>query len=149
VFSHKLEALIKFILNQKELTQLKGLCGEITAYSPPLSQSSIAFQKSFNRFIDAENCVSIKAGDGTLIGALSPKDVTILSLFAFATVRRSKSDNVLQIIVCGMNSTGDNCCCCCCNDVVVVVMLFLICFSFFLFAGKSTLWENPLLEVSG
>jgi midasin (ATPase involved in ribosome maturation) len=107
VLSHRLESVIKFVLNQREQNTLKGLYGNIQASGPSQEESSEAYQKCFNTFVDCLDAVSIKAGDPLLIGDLCPREAFILTFFAFITMKRSKGDNLMQLIICGKSSTGD------------------------------------------
>ena len=73
-----------------------------------LSSMSLKYKNCFNTFIDAKECVSIKALDTKLLGKLDPKDVYILTLWAMATCKRQKGDNILQLVCSGKSSSGNN-----------------------------------------
>jgi hypothetical protein len=107
VLGHRLESLIKYVLNQREADQLVGLYANITASSPSCEESSQAYQECFDAFVDDESSVHFEAGDHSLIGKLSPKNAYILTFFSFLTVRRAKGDNVLQLLMVGKSSTGN------------------------------------------
>jgi hypothetical protein len=107
VLGHRLESLIKHVISQRENNQLRHLYGKIMATKPNQEFSARAYKKCFNGFVDDETSVSYKAGDPLLIGTLSCKDAFILTYWSFVTMGRSKSDNIMQLIVCGKNSTGN------------------------------------------
>jgi hypothetical protein len=109
VLGHRLESVIRFVINQREQFQLKDLYGNICASTPPQELSSLAYQKCFDTFVDCQDAVSIKAGDPLLIGNIDPRDAFVLTFFSIVTMKRSKGDNLMQLIICGRSSTGTDC----------------------------------------
>ena len=74
---------------------------------PNENNMSERYKNCFNAFIDAKECVSIKALDTKLLGKLDAKDVYILTLWAMATCKRQKGDNLLQLVCSGKSSSGN------------------------------------------
>ena len=115
--SHRVAPLLQLLLNQKLNQSLTSTFGTL----PPVQDSTQAmvkkYQKCFNTWVDSDDCVAFSTHNPRMLGTLHPKDVFVLTLFAFATCRRTKGDNILQLGIAGVST-----------------------------CGKSTLFENPLVQ---
>ena len=115
--SHRVSHLLQHMLTQK-LNQ--NLTEAFVTIDPVLdSPATMAYKygRCFDAWVDASDHVSFSTGNKDLLGRLMARDVFILTLFAMATCRRTKGDNVLCLGVTGIST-----------------------------CGKSTLFENPLAQ---
>jgi hypothetical protein len=119
VLSMRHEPLVKHMISQQNDVQLKNLYGVIKATAPDETESSLKYKKAFDTFLNSVDCVSIVAGDPQLIGKLEIRDAFLLSYFSQLTVRRTESDNLLQLIICGKSSCGE----CCCKNAKMFVRI--------------------------
>lgn len=117
VFRHRYAQILKECFQKKMTLQQFNSLSCIEPAQSSIQALSQKYTNLFNAWVDNEECVSFSTGNKALAGSLSLKDCFILNLFAFATCRRIKSDNCYALAVTGKST-----------------------------AGKSTLFENPLLE---
>ena len=117
--SHRLGPLLNHILTQKANSALAASYISVPVPEADLTTTCLAYQAAFNSWVDASDCVSFQVKNTALLGNLTPKDYYLLTLFAMATTRRSKGDNMLSLGCTGISS-----------------------------CGKSTFIESPLMEGS-
>jgi hypothetical protein len=104
--SHRLAPLLQHMLSQKLHRSLTESYAVVPAPKVDHLDMAIRYRTCFNLWVDASDCVSFQALNTRLLGNLSVKDYFILTAFAFATVRRVKGDNVLQLGCVGSSTTG-------------------------------------------
>ena len=104
--SHRLTPLLQHILTQKANAALAESYVNVPVPESDLATTCSAFRVAFNSWVDAEDCVSFVVKNTALLGALSPKDYFLLTLFSMATTRRSKGDNMLMLGCTGISSCG-------------------------------------------
>lgn len=106
VFSHKVGPLIDLLCDQK----ISEIVNQSFARIEPLNVDAIemitSYKHCFNSFMDAEEYVSFRTANQVLVGNISLKDLYILTFFAMATCRRTKNDNLLQLGMVGMSTSG-------------------------------------------
>lgn len=106
VLSHRTSPLVQIMIEQKVKQVLDSTFVRVKSNSLDFKTMVENYSKCFNVWIDAENCVSFKAQNRTLLGKLSPKDTWILTFFAFCTNQRTKGDNLLQLGLTGCSTSG-------------------------------------------
>ena len=115
--SHRVTPLLQHMLHQK----LNQTLNQSFVTLEPIQELALCmarkYRACFNAWVDAEDCVSFTTHNTTMLGQLSEKEVFILTLFAFATCRHVKGDNLLCLGVTGVST-----------------------------CGKSTIFENPLSQ---
>lgn len=104
--SHRLGPLIGHILTQKANAALTESYITVPVPEADLTTACSAFRVAFDSWVDAEDCVSFQVKNSALLGNLTPKDYYLLALFAMATTRRSKGDNMLSLGCTGISSCG-------------------------------------------
>lgn len=106
ILAHRFTPILKEYLTHIQRQELDQVFATVEAAPTCIDNMSKHYRHCFNAFIDAQDCVSIKAMDTRLLGKLDPKDVYILTLWAMATCRRQKGDNLLQLVCSGKSSCG-------------------------------------------
>ena len=94
------------MLDQKLCETMDKSFLTVQTLHPSASDMADKYRKCFNTWVDASQCVSFKATNTKLLGSLSPKDMFILTYFAFLTCKRTENDNILQLGVVGLSTTG-------------------------------------------
>ena len=115
LMNHKFGNILKQHLVLKEETKAAKNFGHIYLPLPDLKKMSIMYKECFNSWVDSP-FVNYVAYNKLLLGALSEKDCLILHLFAFLTCYRAKGDNLYAVCISGCST-----------------------------AGKTMLFENPIL----
>ena len=115
LMNHKFGNILKQHLVLKEETKAAKNFSHIYLPLPDLKKMSIMYKKCFNSWVDSP-FVNYVAYNKLLLGALSEKDCLILHLFAFLTCYRAKGDNLYAVCISGCST-----------------------------AGKTMLFENPIL----
>ena len=93
--------LLKTYLSHLQDQTLQDAFAEIKVPELPLHKKTLIYQRMFNNFIDDDDSVSFTTHNKSLLGKVEPKDIFILLMFTFATCRRVKGDNLLQLICSG------------------------------------------------
>lgn len=106
ILAHRFAPILKEYLSHIHQQDLDQVFANVEALPTPIDDMSARYRHCFNAFMDAENCISIKTMDTKLLGKLDAKDVYILTLWAMATCKRQKGDNLLQLICSGKSSCG-------------------------------------------
>ena len=106
ILAHRFTPILKEYLSHIQQQELDQVFATVEALPIPLDDMSLKYRHCFNAFIDANDCVSIRTMDTKLLGKLEAKDVYILTLWAMATCKRQKGDNLLQLICSGKSSCG-------------------------------------------
>ncbi len=106
ILAHKFAPHMKQFLNMKHEETLQNMFAEIKATTQPEKMAK-NYRKCFDAFIDSSDCVSFKATNLDLLGGLDIKDVFVLTFFAMLTNKRQSHDNILQLICCGLTSSGN------------------------------------------
>ena len=117
--SHKMTALLQHALQQKIDDCLNDTYAVIETTAVPQGQMAKRYRTSFDVWIGSDDCVSIVAGNPLLLKNIHPSHYFVLALFAYATNRRVRGDDLLMLCITGESSVG-----------------------------KSTLFENCLIEGS-
>jgi hypothetical protein len=104
--SHRLGPLINHILTQKANSALAASYISVPVPESDLTTTCLAYRAAFDTWVDAADCVSFQVKNTALLGHLGPKDYYLLTLFAMATTRRSKGDNMLSLGCTGISSCG-------------------------------------------
>ena len=117
--SHKMASLIHHALEQKIEDCLGDMYAVLEMDPLPPTLMAEKYRLCFDAWVDAQDCVSIRAGNPRLLGKLPPRDYFVLLLFTFATSKRIRGDDLLMLCITGESSVG-----------------------------KTTLFENCLLEGS-
>ncbi len=115
LMNHKFGNILKQHLVLKEETKAAKNFSHIYLPLPDLKKMSIMYKECFNSWVDSP-FVNYVAYNKLLLGALSEKDCLILHLFAFLTCYRAKGDNLYAVCISGCST-----------------------------AGKTMLFENPIL----
>ena len=117
--SHKMSSLLQHALQQKLDSCLNDTYTTVETTPIPAGDMAKRYRACFDAWVNATDCISIEAGNPRLLGRLHPTHYFILTLFAFATNRRIRGDDILMLCITGESSVG-----------------------------KSTLFENCLIEGS-
>lgn len=108
ILAHRFLPILKEYLSHVQQLELDQVFASVDALPTSLDDMSLKYKNCFNAFVDADDCVSFKALDTKLLGNLTPKDVYVLTLWAMATCKRQKGDNLLQLICSGKSSCGNS-----------------------------------------
>ena len=95
--SIKTGPMIKSCVAQMFDTQLDNLFAEVQMPDLTVKEKSIMYCRMLGNFLDDAKCVSFACTNKQLLGRLQPKDLYFLTFFACVTVRRSRSDRLLQL----------------------------------------------------
>ena len=106
ILAHRFMPILKEYLSHVQQQQLDQVFANVESMPAFTDITPLQYQHCFNAFVDAQDCISIRALDNKLLGKLAPKDVYILTLWAMATCKRQKGDNLLQLICSGKSSCG-------------------------------------------
>ena len=115
LLNHKFGNILKQHLVLKEEAKASKDFGHIYLPVLDLRKMSLMYRECFNSWVDSP-FVNYVAYNKLLLGALSEKDCLILHLFAFLTCYRAKGDNLYAVCISGCST-----------------------------AGKTMLFENPIL----
>lgn len=102
----KLGPSIKSILEQK--TALENDSQLVTIVPPlknPIQQAEI-YKRMFLNVLNDVEATSFSCVNKLLLGNICERDLFILNLFTFLTCKRIRGDNVLQIYISGISSSG-------------------------------------------
>ena len=106
ILAHRFTPILKEYLSHIQQQELDKVFATVEALPTPVDDMSARYTHCFNAFMDAQDCISIRTMDPKLLGKLDAKDVYILTLWAMATCKRQKGDNLLQLICSGKSSCG-------------------------------------------
>ena len=106
VLANRYGVLLKTHLAFLQDQTLQDAFAEIRVPELPIDAKSLIYQRMFDNFVDDADSVSFATHNKSLLGNLNPKDMFVLLMFTFATCRRVKGDNLLQLIVSGVSSVG-------------------------------------------
>jgi len=106
IISTKYLPVVKQMISFQEEDLMNNLYGRIQAKPQDDISMNKKYKRCFCQFMYDKDCVNVKAERVDLIKNVDPVDAAILTLFAMVTTKRSKNDNMLQLIVCGINSAG-------------------------------------------
>ena len=117
--SHKMTALLQHALQQKLDDCLNDTYAMIETSAVPQGEMAKRYRASFDVWTSSGDCVSVVAGNPRLLKNIHPNHYFVLALYAYATNRRVRGDDLLMLCITGESSVG-----------------------------KSTLFENCLIEGS-
>ena len=106
ILAHRFTPILKEYLSHIQQQELDQVFATVNAMPTCIDEMSTRYRYCFDAFIDAQDCISIRTTDTRLLGKLDAKDVFILTLWAMATCKRQKGDNLLQLICSGKSSCG-------------------------------------------
>lgn len=104
--SHRVQPIVQLLLERKLAATLDQSFSTIETFEPSVLDLALKYQRCFNIWVDAEDCVSFKALNTKLLGKVNVKDMYILTFFAFLTCKRAKNDNILQLGLVGCSTSG-------------------------------------------
>lgn len=104
--AHRVEPIVQLMLEQKLAANMEQSFASIKTIDTSMIEMIEKYQKCFNIWVDASDCVSFKTTNKRLLGQISPKDMYILTFFSFLTCKRSKNDNILQLGMVGCSTCG-------------------------------------------
>ena len=102
----KLNPLMRSMLLYRENLQSEQELATISVKQVSLKEKCLIYRRMFFNFIDAVGCVCFKVSNRRFLGQLSEREVFILTMFVFATCKRSRSDGMLMLYVSGISSCG-------------------------------------------
>lgn len=105
-FSHKVSPLVNILLEKKMVEAVSKNFVQIEPLQLDDKQLVQKYASCFNAWVDAKDHVSFKATNQKLVGGIDVKDLYILTLFVFATCQRTKNDNLLQLGLVGISTSG-------------------------------------------
>ena len=93
----KLNPLMRSMLLYRENLQSEQELATISVKQVSLKEKCLIYRRMFFNFIDAVGCVCFKVSNRRFLGQLSEREVFILTMFVFATCKRSRSDGMLML----------------------------------------------------
>ena len=116
ILAHRFSPFLKQYVANKEQKLLNEKFAVIKSKKTSIEQMAESYRVCFNTWINAKDDVHFKASDR--VGNIDILHAFTLTFFSFLTNRRQPGDNMLQLVISGLNS-----------------------------CGKTMIFENPLLEV--
>jgi hypothetical protein len=117
ILAHRFSPFLKQYVANKEQKLLNEKFAVIKSKKTSIEQMAENYRVCFNTWINAKDDVHFKASDR--VGNIDILHAFTLTFFSFLTNRRQPGDNMLQLVISGLNS-----------------------------CGKTMIFENPLLEVA-
>jgi hypothetical protein len=119
MLSHKFLPIIKTYITEEYNSAMHSGLATVTLPDEPIQLMAKRYFRCFKTFIESENCISFATGNKNFDAnsRVTLRDLFVLTLFAMVTCKRTKNDNMLQLILSGITS-----------------------------CGKSTLFENVLMQ---
>jgi len=108
ILSQRYKSHIQHILSLKDDDQQKEVFGSIQAHVDEDQDMADSYRACFDAFVDDTESVSFVASSKGVLKDIEPKDAFILTFYAIATTRRSANDNILQLILSGVTSSGNS-----------------------------------------
>jgi len=106
ILSTKYKPVLKEMMTIEEEDQMNNMYGRIFAKPQDDRIMDLNYKRCFRAFMDDTDCVSIKAENEKMLKNISARDAAILTLFSMVTTKRTRNDNILQLIVSGTTSSG-------------------------------------------
>jgi len=120
ILAHRFSPLLKQYVANKEQKLLNEKFAVIKSKKTSMEEMAENYRVCFNTWINAKEDIHLKASKpADQLGKISIDHAFILTFFSFLTNRRQPGDNMLQLVISGLNS-----------------------------CGKTMIFENPLLEVA-
>ena len=106
VLAHKLWPIMKDMFVQFESMKISKLFAEVEAEEEDLYEMANCYATLFEQYINDDESVRFQAHNLDLLKNVHIKDAFVLIYYAMLTTKRTRSDNILQLLISGVTSTG-------------------------------------------
>ena len=105
--ARRLTPILKSFVDLRNESELRKKFAKIRARKSNQDEMDRKYCLFFNKWINSSKCVSFNFYNPALLNKISIKDAFVLTFFAMATNERRKGDNLPQIIISGVSTSGN------------------------------------------
>jgi len=106
IFGYRYINVLKQLIGMQENDSLNNIYGKIIAKPQDEELMNRNYQKCFEAFFGDVEAVHVKVQQPHFLKNISPREAVILTMWSMVTAKRTRNDNMQQLIVCGINSSG-------------------------------------------